>query len=156
VRPLDRAAGFICIVLAALLPAATLAGEGGGQHTGSAQPFQGFFKLSPIVLRNGSHTLLVDSAVKFYDAHKNLVTSPKSSKEGEEKGAGKGGEGRPLDTDSQKLVNYKIYNDLLLLWYGRGSNLSRDEVAAVIKATIDGITEVNAVEQVVFIKYSVQ
>lgn len=145
------------VLLAAIagpLSRPSLGGDGGGQHTGSAQPYQGFFKLSPIVLRNGPHTLLVDSAVRFHDRHKNLISAPKGDHGGGAPEAHKSGDGVPLDTDAQKLVNYRIYNGVLMLWYGRGSNINREDVAEVIKETIDDVTRVEAVEQVVFLKFS--
>jgi len=138
------AAGLLLFGAALLVgtgPAAA-EGEGKGQHTGSAQPYQGFYKIPPIVLRNGSRTLFVDMAVKFHEDSKHLVS-----------GGASGSGPSPFDADAQKLTNMRIYNGVLALWFDRRDALVRDDVARIVAAEIDGIVQKSAVADVVFLRF---
>lgn len=129
---------------AAIFPASALAeaSPGGGQHTGSAQPFLGFYKIPPILLRNGPRTLLVDPAVKFRDEHQDLVSG------------GKSGSGPTVfNADVQKVTNLKIYNQILTLWFDRRDRIERDAVAAIVREEINQAVRQDAVAEVVFLRF---
>ena len=135
-------AGTVLLLGLLLIGSIPAAAEGKGQHTGSAQPYQGFYKIPPIVLRNGSATLVVDLAVKCRDESKHLIS-----------GGASGSGPSPFDSDAQKLANMRIYNAVLTLWFDRRDVLARDDVAQVVTSEIDGIVRTAAVAEVVFLRF---
>lgn len=139
-------AGAVLRLLALLLllaaPSAAFAEEGKGQHTGSAQPYQGFYKIPPIVLRNGSRTLVVDMAVRFHEESRHLVS-----------GGASGSGPSPFDSDAQKLANMRIYNAVLTLWFDRRDTLGREDVARIVATQIEEIVRLPAVADVVFLRF---
>lgn len=133
---------FLALFLLLGASGGVLAEEGKGQHTGSAQPYQGFYKIPTIVLRNGARTLVVDMAVKFHDESKHLVS-----------GGASGSGPSPFDADAQKLANMRIYNDVLTLWFDRREGLRREDVARIVMTEIEGIVRMPAVADVVFLRF---
>lgn len=143
-RPTCRrgAAGLLAVVLLLGFVPPVAGEEGKGQHTGSAQPYQGYYKIPPILLRNGARTLVIDMAVKFREESKHLVS-----------GGASGSGPSQFDSDAQKLANMRIYNAVLTLWFDRREALTRDEVAQVVAAAIDGVVRQPAVAEVVFQRF---
>lgn len=135
-------AGLLSAVLLLGGARAVSAEEGKGQHTGSAQPYQGFYKIPPILLRNGPRTLIVDMAVRFHEDSKHLAS-----------GGASGSGPSPFDAEAQKLANMRVYNAVLTLWFNRRDALDRDEVAQIVVAEIDGIVRQPAVAEVVFLRF---
>jgi len=135
-----RLAFAVLLALAAASPAGA-ADPAPPNHSGSAQPFVGFHKLNPIVMRNVAARVVIEPFVRFRPEHLPtlLGTGPHA-----------------FSAQAQTLAQSLIQHRLTILWLDRGKALNRDDVTGVITETINEVTRIDAVDLVTFTRFSIR